>query len=288
MNEIYIQRPPEAEDGEFTSSEPNLAKRQLDARAAFGRVPKATFHNIDPAQLRAQITEADLRQVKPVFLEARLLRNWGKYSYDGLLLNETERNALVYSTAGITRNSRDKTLARRQGMSRGTKNAAAERSKAHTLKAKADRLTGLIDFYNWELQELERLYKESMAPGFAHMDELALRMLSHNVWHLSLRNMLDVIATDREMDDEEAKRLQLALDYRLHSEDYFENLDHWRKYTQIAINYVSRKIELMKQNQASSYLRAYQLGLDYENKFPDQPSDKIGRIVLELAAKLEV
>jgi len=220
-----------------------------DSRAAFGRIPKGEYFNIDPVNLRAEISDGDIDRVLPNNLRYAVFGESG-LSYKGVAFRPDEYEVIVRSPESFAAAIGARTL-KASGMDNNLERRAArsERSKDHAFESKLERLSGMISGYNNEQAKLEKLLKEMRSPGYSHMSEPELMMLATTVRELSFRNIIGVAAQKWEWGSDETRRANLALDYNLASEDYRKNFSYWRGMSNLGLQYVVARGALARQNQ---------------------------------------
>ena len=222
---------------------------EFDKRAAFGRVPHAEFFKADTEALKDEVTAEDLQKVNPDFLRSNLFVEKGGFAYNGILFRPDEYEVIVRSHRAFGKSALGKTLkARAIDTNVDRRNAAAGRSQTHAFEAKLEPIQDMIQGYEKEQANLDRLLKEIRSPGYAHMSEIDLRVLANSVKEISLKNLIQTVALSQAWDSETTKGAFKALNYRLHSEDYRANFRYWGSMSQLAMRYVNAKNALARVN----------------------------------------
>jgi hypothetical protein len=218
-------------------------------RAAVGRLlgPRALrLFGVNPESF-ADIAETDLSKVRVDSLRASLYSERGM-QIGGIAVNEDEYQIIPRSSRAIKTTVEAQTdRARKIDTNRGRSEAAKHRSVGHALEAKDERTAGLFTWLEDEHSRLLRLKKELDGyPGHAHMNQGELLELAQSVVEFSFKNLLNVVAKQRELSPEETVRLEAAFGYMLTSTPQKTRAAYLKDMVGLSLNYNRQRTTIFK------------------------------------------
>ncbi|GAC1391653.1 MAG: hypothetical protein NVSMB46_04930 [Candidatus Saccharimonadales bacterium] len=242
-NEHYLQ-------GElFPNFVPESNVVKFDSRAAAGRIPKLEFFGLTADVHFNELTQNDIELVTPDALREGLFQEKGPFVYRGLALRPDEYEVFIRNHNSFGKAVVAKTLSARQIDSNVTRRSqAADRSETKAYTSKIEPIEGLISGYENDCSTLLHLQKEFRSPGYAHMNEIDLRLIVGTAKDLIFRNMVTVIGLNNKWNTEVMEKSYHALDYNLLGRSYKENFSNWQSYIAHALLYRDRCLRLAKNN----------------------------------------
>lgn len=225
----------------FEATEEIARSRDLDSRNAFGRAISIDYWSIAPGYL-AGLEADDLEKVEPSNLRSGLFVSAGPTAYKGVAFTATEYTMLIRYPDAFKKAVGARTLhARQLDDNWERKQTKRTDSISHAFEGKQKQIAGMIGGFDGMLKDLNKLHKEIKSPGYAHMNELKMRMLVDSVWQNIFLQMFDVVAEQKGWDGQTREDLGRALTLRLLTGAQRDKVSYWRQMVELGINYTHAK-----------------------------------------------